>query len=248
VSSVLQCHAEGIKVVPRGAGLAIGGRAPLVDGGSTRMAKFQQHPRGDFDKSAWWAEAGRDPTRGGRGVEDAGFLLRADPASQIPAPSAAMWRRIPAASLPQKIRQTTNNVLRLRDGADDGRGGAARPASISTPGGTTSLVTTGSGRTLGRATRSQCGFAQAGLRAAVWSAFLPRRGCGRVSEPESSRCRHHSPGGMEMMDKRRVKRVEEFRTRGTRRRRGAADRRARRTQAEVDHLIMGRGNRQECRA
>src|SRR6185503_13254448 len=51
VSRVLQyCHAEGIKVVPRGAGTSLsGGALPLADGVLLGLAKFNRIREIDFD-------------------------------------------------------------------------------------------------------------------------------------------------------------------------------------------------------
>jgi len=50
VSAVLRyCHAQGIKVVPRGAGTSLsGGALPLADGVLLGMAKFKPRPRNRF--------------------------------------------------------------------------------------------------------------------------------------------------------------------------------------------------------
>src|SRR5258706_11013362 len=58
VSSILQyCYAEGIKVVPRGAGTSLsGGALPLADGVLLGMAKFNRIREIDFDNRVVVAE------------------------------------------------------------------------------------------------------------------------------------------------------------------------------------------------
>src|SRR6266496_2039702 len=53
------CHAEGIKVVPRGAGTSLsGGALPLADGVLLGMAKFNRILDVDFDNRAVVAQPG----------------------------------------------------------------------------------------------------------------------------------------------------------------------------------------------
>src|SRR6266571_5376838 len=85
VSSILQyCYAEGIKVVPRGAGTSLsGGALPLADGVLLGMAKFNRIREIDFDNRVAVVEPGVTNLAVSQAVEDAGFYYAPDPSSQI---------------------------------------------------------------------------------------------------------------------------------------------------------------------
>ena len=100
VAAVLRyCQAEGIKVVPRGAGTSLsGGALPLADGVLLGMAKFNRILDIDYDNRCVVAQPGvtnlGDQPRGRRRR----LLLRArSRRARSPARSAAMSRRIRAA-------------------------------------------------------------------------------------------------------------------------------------------------------
>jgi glycolate oxidase len=80
VSRVLKyCHAEGIKVVPRGAGTSLsGGALPLVDGVLLGMAKFNRIREIDFDNRVVVAEPGDQP-RGDAGSRARRFTMHLIP-------------------------------------------------------------------------------------------------------------------------------------------------------------------------
>src|ERR1700756_4093580 len=78
------CHAEGIKVVPRGAGTSLsGGALPLGDGVLLGMAKFNRIREIDFDNRVAVVEPGVTNLAVSQAVEDAGFYYAPDPSSQI---------------------------------------------------------------------------------------------------------------------------------------------------------------------
>ena len=79
VSRVLAyCHAEGIKVVPRGAGTSLsGGALPLVRRRAARHGQVQPHPRDRFRQPRRGGRAGRDQSRGHAGGRARRLLLRA---------------------------------------------------------------------------------------------------------------------------------------------------------------------------
>ncbi|OLB70577.1 MAG: FAD-binding oxidoreductase [Alphaproteobacteria bacterium 13_2_20CM_2_64_7] len=85
VSRVLAfCHAEGIKVVPRGAGTSLsGGALPLTDGVLLGMAKFNRIREIDFANRVAVVEPGVTNLAVTQAVEDAGFYYAPDPSSQI---------------------------------------------------------------------------------------------------------------------------------------------------------------------
>src|SRR3989441_10923670 len=85
VSRVLAfCHAEGIKVVPRGAGTSLsGGALPLTDGVLLGMAKFNRILDVDYDNRVVVAQPGVTNLAITGAVEGAGFYYAPDPSSQI---------------------------------------------------------------------------------------------------------------------------------------------------------------------
>src|SRR4051812_16345277 len=85
VSRVLAfCHAEGIKVVPRGAGTSLsGGALPLADGVLLGMAKFSRIREIDFDNRVAVVEPGVTNLAVTQAVEHKGFYYAPDPSSQI---------------------------------------------------------------------------------------------------------------------------------------------------------------------
>jgi glycolate oxidase len=85
VSEVLKyCHAQGIKVVPRGAGTSLsGGALPLGDGVLLGMAKFNRILEIDYDNRVAVVEPGVTNLAVSQAVEHAGFYYAPDPSSQI---------------------------------------------------------------------------------------------------------------------------------------------------------------------
>src|ERR1700732_1770689 len=85
VAAVLRyCRAEGVKVVPRGAGTSLsGGALPLADGVLLGMAKFNRILDIDYDNRCVVAQPGVTNLAITQAVEDAGFYYAPDPSSQI---------------------------------------------------------------------------------------------------------------------------------------------------------------------
>src|SRR5436189_5950438 len=85
VAAVLRyCKAEGIKVVPRGAGTSLsGGALPLADGVLLGMAKFNRILDIDYDNRCVVAQPGVTNLGITHAVEGAGFYYAPDPSSQI---------------------------------------------------------------------------------------------------------------------------------------------------------------------
>src|SRR6266496_6393268 len=78
------CHAEGIKVVPRGAGTSLsGGALPLTDGVLLGMAKFNRIREIDLANRLAVVEPGVTNLAVTEAVEHAGFYYAPDPSSQI---------------------------------------------------------------------------------------------------------------------------------------------------------------------
>src|SRR5579863_5778443 len=84
VSAILRyCRAEGLKVVPRGAGTSLsGGALPLADGVLLGMAKFNRILEVDYDNRAVVVQPGVTNLGISNAVADAGFYYAPDPSSQ----------------------------------------------------------------------------------------------------------------------------------------------------------------------
>src|SRR5712672_2748959 len=113
VSQVLQyCFAEGIKVVPRGAGTSLsGGALPLVNGVHLGMAKFNRIREIDFDNRVVVAEPGVTNLAVTHAVEHAGFYYAPDPSSQIACTIGGNVAENSGGVHCLKYGMTTNNVL-----------------------------------------------------------------------------------------------------------------------------------------
>jgi glycolate oxidase len=113
VSRVLAyCHAEGIKVVPRGAGTSLsGGALPLTDGVLLGMAKFNRIREIDFDNRVVVAEPGVTNLAVTQAVEHAGFYYAPDPSSQIACTIGGNVAENSGGVHCLKYGMTTNNVL-----------------------------------------------------------------------------------------------------------------------------------------
>ena len=85
VSAVLAyCYAEGIRVVPRGAGTSLsGGALPLSDAVLLGMGKFNRILEIDYDDRIVVAQPGVTNLAITRAVEAEGFYYAPDPSSQI---------------------------------------------------------------------------------------------------------------------------------------------------------------------
>jgi glycolate dehydrogenase FAD-linked subunit len=113
VSRVLAyCHAEGIKVVPRGAGTSLsGGALPLGDGVLLGMAKFNRIRDVDFDNRVAVVEPGVTNLAVTRAVEHAGFYYAPDPSSQIACTIGGNVAENSGGVHCLKYGMTSNNVL-----------------------------------------------------------------------------------------------------------------------------------------
>src|SRR3954447_3363249 len=113
VSRVLAyCHAQGIKVVPRGAGTSLsGGALPLTDGVLLGMAKFNRMREIDFDNRVVVAEPGVTNLAITQAVEHAGFYYAPDPASQIACTVGGNVAENSGGVHCLKYGMTTNNML-----------------------------------------------------------------------------------------------------------------------------------------
>ena len=85
VSEILKyCHAEGIKIVPRGAGTSLsGGALPLEDGITLGLGKFNRILDIDYDNRCVTAQPGVTNLAITTAVAEDGFYYAPDPSSQI---------------------------------------------------------------------------------------------------------------------------------------------------------------------
>lgn len=115
VAAVLRyCHAEGIKVVPRGAGTSLsGGALPLGDGVLLGMAKFNRIRDIDYANRAVVVEPGVTNLAISNAVSDAGFYYAPDPSSQIACTIGGNVAENSGGVHCLKYGVTTNNILGL---------------------------------------------------------------------------------------------------------------------------------------
>src|SRR5438876_2416375 len=115
VAGVLRyCQAEGIKVVPRGAGTSLsGGALPLADGVLLGMAKFNRILDIDYDNRAVVAQPGVTNLAITGAVEGAGFYYAPDPSSQIACTIGGNVAENSGGVHCLKYGLTTNNLLGL---------------------------------------------------------------------------------------------------------------------------------------
>src|SRR5437667_2063704 len=115
VGQVLRyCHAQSIKVVPRGAGTSLsGGALPLADGVLLGMAKFNRVLEIDLDNRAVVAQPGVTNLGITEAVEHAGFYYAPDPSSQIACTIGGNVAENSGGVHCLKYGMTTNNLLGL---------------------------------------------------------------------------------------------------------------------------------------
>ena len=106
------CHAERIKVVPRGAGTSLsGGALPLADGVLLGMAKFNRIREIDFANRVAVVEPGVTNLAVTQAVEQAGFYYAPDPSSQIACTIGGNVAENSGGVHCLKYGMTTNNLL-----------------------------------------------------------------------------------------------------------------------------------------
>ncbi len=113
VSKVLKyCHAQNIKVVPRGSGTSLsGGALPLADGVLLGLGKFKRIREIDFDNRAVVTEPGVTNLAISQAVAHAGFYYAPDPSSQIACSIGGNVAENSGGVHCLKYGMTTNNVL-----------------------------------------------------------------------------------------------------------------------------------------
>ncbi|HYU12385.1 MAG TPA: FAD-linked oxidase C-terminal domain-containing protein [Stellaceae bacterium] len=115
VAAVLRyCKAEGVKIVPRGAGTSLsGGALPLADGVLLGMAKFNRILDIDYDNRCVVAQPGVTNLGITHAVEAAGFYYAPDPSSQIACTIGGNVAENSGGVHCLKYGLTTNNLLGL---------------------------------------------------------------------------------------------------------------------------------------
>jgi len=116
VAAVLRyCHAEGLKVVPRGAGTSLsGGALPLGDGVLLGMAKFNRILDVDLANRCVTAQTGVTNLAITRAVEADGFYYAPDPSSQSACTIGGNVAENSGGVHCLKYGMTTNNLLGLQ--------------------------------------------------------------------------------------------------------------------------------------
>ena len=116
VATVLRyCHAEGLKVVPRGAGTSLsGGALPLGDGVLLGMAKFNRILEIDLANRSVTAQTGVTNLAITRAVEADGFYYAPDPSSQSACTIGGNVAENSGGVHCLKYGMTTNNLLGLQ--------------------------------------------------------------------------------------------------------------------------------------
>ena len=113
VSAVLRwCHAEGVKVVPRGSGTSLsGGALPLADAVLLGMGKFKRVLAIDYDDRVAVVQPGVTNLAITQAVEARGFYYAPDPSSQIACSIGGNVAENSGGVHCLKYGLTTNNVL-----------------------------------------------------------------------------------------------------------------------------------------
>ncbi|MBC9032013.1 FAD-binding protein [Sphingomonas sp. JC676] len=113
VSQVLAwCHAERVKVVPRGSGTSLsGGALPLEDGVLLGLSKFNRVLDVDYEDRLAVVQPGVTNLAITRAVEDRGFYYAPDPSSQIACSIGGNVAENSGGVHCLKYGLTTNNVL-----------------------------------------------------------------------------------------------------------------------------------------
>ena len=135
VASILKyTDAQGIKVVPRGAGTSLsGGALPLADGIILGMAKFNKVLDIDFDNRCAVVQPGVTNLAITKAVEHRGFYYAPDPSSQIACTIGGNVAENSGGVHCLKYGLTANNILGLEVVLPGGEMCCASVASISSP-------------------------------------------------------------------------------------------------------------------
>lgn len=108
------CQAEGVKIVPRGAGTSLsGGALPLADAITLGLSKFNRILEVDYDNRCVVAQSGVTNLAISQAVAGAGFTYAPDPSSQITCTIGGNVAENSGGVHCLKYGLTTNNILGL---------------------------------------------------------------------------------------------------------------------------------------
>ena len=211
VSDVLRyCHAERLKVVPRGAGTSLsGGALPLADGVLLGLGKFKRILEIDYDNRCAVVQPGVTNLAITQAVEHAGFYYAPDPSSQIACTIGGNVAENSGGVHCLKYGVTTNNVLGVELVLMDGEIVRLGGKQLDAPGYDLLGVVNGSEGLLGVVTEVTVRILK---KPATARAML----MGFPSNEQSGECVADIissgiiPGGLEMMDKPAIHAVEDF--------------------------------------
>ncbi len=211
VSRILAyCHAEGVKVVPRGAGTSLsGGALPLADGIILGMAKFNRVLEIDFANRCAVVQPGVTNLGISLAVQHAGFFYAPDPSSQIACTIGGNIAENSGGVHCLKYGLTTNNVLGLEMVLMNGEVVRLGGKHLDAEGYDLLGVMTGSEGLLGVVTEVTVRLLRKPTTArALLMGFPSNETAGRcVAEIIAAGI---IPGGMEMMDKPAIHAAEDF--------------------------------------
>ena len=211
VSAVLRyCHANRIKVVPRGAGTSLsGGALPIGDGVLLGLGKFKRILEVDYANRSATVEPGVTNLAITQAVECRGFYYAPDPSSQIVCTIGGNVAENSGGVHCLKYGVTTNNILGLELVLMDGEVVRLGGKHLDAPGYDLLGVMTGSEGLLGVITEVTVRILRRpqGARAMLLG-FMSNEAAGDcVAGIISSGI---IPGGLEMMDKPAIHAVEGF--------------------------------------
>jgi glycolate oxidase len=211
VSAVLAyCHAQRIKVVPRGAGTSLsGGALPLGDGVLLGLGKFKRILELDYANRVAVVQPGVTNLAITQAVEHAGFYYAPDPSSQIACTIGGNVAENSGGVHCLKYGVTTNNLLGVEMVLMDGEVLRLGGKQLDAPGYDLLGLVTGSEGLLGVITE-----------VTVRILRKPQSACamllGFASNEQAGDCvagiisSGIIPGGLEMMDKPAIHAVEHF--------------------------------------
>ena len=211
VAEVLRyCHANGVKVVPRGAGTSLsGGALPLADGVILGLGKFKKIIEIDYDNRCAVVQPGVTNLGITDAVRDLGFYYAPDPSSQIACTIGGNIAENSGGIHSLKYGMTTNNVLGLELVMIDGEIIRIGGKHLDSDGYDLLGLLTGSEGLLGVVTEVTVRILRAPETArALLIGFPSNEAAGAcVARVIGSGI---IPGGMEMMDRPAIKAAEAF--------------------------------------
>ncbi|WP_417452935.1 FAD-linked oxidase C-terminal domain-containing protein [Kiloniella sp.] len=211
VSQVLAyCHAEGIKVVPRGSGTSLsGGALPLADAILLCMGKFNKIVDVDYDNRCAVVQPGVTNLGITKAVEGNGFYYAPDPSSQIACSIGGNVAENAGGVHCLKYGLTTNNLLGIEMVLIDGTILRFGGKHLDSPGYDLLGLMTGSEGLLGVVTEVTVRILpQPETARALLLGFSSSESAGDCVAAIISD--GIIPGGMEMMDKPAIKAAEAF--------------------------------------